>query len=244
MAETTESEEQMSQSQDPAPEEATAPTEEPVAEAPATAEAAAPTEEAAPEEPAAESADIRTYVIVSEESQASYTVDEEFFGGALDRLGIEPGLVDTVGTTQEVSGQMELDFSNPASPLVSNQFEVNIRSLTSDQSRRDNAIRDRFLESDTYPLAQFTITSLENLPESYTEGEEISFQATGDMTIREITQPTTFDVTAVLQGDTITGSARTPLTMTDFGFAPPSFANLFDVANDFTVNVDFTFREQ
>ena len=34
------------------------------------------------------------------------------------------------------------------------------------------------------------------------------------------------------------------LKMTDFGFNPPSFANLFNVANDFTAQVEFTFKEQ
>jgi polyisoprenoid-binding protein YceI len=171
-------------------------------------------------------------------------VAEEFFGGALDRLGIQPGLVDTIGSTQEVSGELQLDLADPANSVVGSQFSVNLQSLTSDQSRRDNRIREANLESNRYPLAEFTITSLENVPASYTEGEEVTFQANGDMTIREITQPTRFDVTATLTGDTITGVASTQLAMTDFGFEPPNFVNLFNVANDFTAEVEFVFVEQ
>ena len=187
---------------------------------------------------------MRTFVIVPDQSSASYIVDEEFFGGAVDRLGVEAGLVDTIGSTQEVSGEMQLDFGNPSNPLVSNQFEVNLQSLTSNQSRRDNRIREANLESNRFPLALFTIISLENAPASFADGDEVTFQADGDITIREITQPTTFDVTAQLNGDTITGVAVAQLKMSDFGFSPPNFANLFSVADEFTAQVEFTFQEQ
>lgn len=197
-----------------------------------------------PEDSNNTTAAVRTFVIVPQQSKASYIVAEEFFSGALDRLGIEPGLVDTVGSTQDVNGQMQLDFGNPASPLVSNRFTVNLRSLTSDQSRRDQRIRTNNLESEKYPLAEFTITTLTGLPEAYTEGDTVTFKAQGDITIRDITQPATFDVTAKLQGQTITGMAVTRLKMTDFGVDPPNFANMFSVEDEFTVRVEFTFNEQ
>ncbi len=231
------------------------PTETPVSEPTATPEPEATVEpsvemaegstESSSEEQAEESVnDVRTYVIVPEGSRASYIVDEEFFGGALDRLGIEPGLVDTIGATQEVAGEMQLDFSNLPAPVVFSQFTVNLQSLTSDQSRRDKRIRETSLESNIYPLAEFTITSLDNTPAVFNEGEEVTFKANGDITIRDITQPTTFDVTAKLEGDTITGVTTANLKMTDFGFNPPSFANMFSVEDAFVVEVEFTFKEQ
>jgi polyisoprenoid-binding protein YceI len=219
-------------------------SEESAAEMEVEADSGTESEEAPAEEAPEAASAVRTFVIMPEQSKASYIVAEEFFGGALDRLGIQPGLVDTIGSTQEVNGEMQLNLSDPSSPLVSSQFEVNIRSLTSDQSRRDNIIRDRWLESNTYPSAQFTITSLENVPGSFNEGEEVTFKANGDITVRDITQPASFDVTAKLEGDTITGVATTELKMTDFGFDPPNFANVFSVANEFTAQVEFTFEEQ
>ena len=196
------------------------------------------------DEAASPPAEPRLFVIVPEQSRASYIVAEEFFGGALDRLGIQPGLVDTIGSTQEVNGQMELDLSNLADPVVSSRFTVDLSTLTSDQPRRDDRIRERNLESNLYPLATFTITSLENTPAGVTEGEDVTFQALGDITIREITQPATFDVTAKLDGGTITGVAETGLTMSNFGFDPPNFANMFSVEDAFTARVEFTFEEQ
>ncbi len=218
-------------------------TEEPAKEPAGEAEEAMtvePTEE--PEAMAEETDAARTFMIVPEESKASYIVDEQFLGGALDRLGISPGLVDTIGSTQEIEGELQLKLNDP-SPLVLGHFVVNLQSLTSDQDRRDDQIRQRWLESNTYPLAEFTATGLEDAPQEYAEGEAVSFKVNGDITIREITHPVTFDVTATLTGDTITGVSTTQLKMTDFGFPPPSFGDVFDVADEFTVEVEFTFRE-
>jgi len=66
----------------------------------------------------------------------------------------------------------------------------------------------------------------------------------GGLTIREITQPVTFDVTAKLQGDTITDVLTTRLLMSNFGIEPPSFANTLTVQDEFGIEVAFTVREQ
>jgi polyisoprenoid-binding protein YceI len=207
---------------------------------------AAPAPTAAPPAPAViePAAAGQTFVIDPAQTTASYIVAEEFFGGALGQLGIQPGLVNTIGRTQEVNGQLQLDLSNPAAPGASGQFTVDLRTLASDQPRRDNRIREANLESNRFPLAEFTLTSLENTPASYTEGEEVAFTANGNLTIRDITRPVAFEVTARRQGNLITGVAVTQLKMTGFGFDPPNFANLFSVANDFTVQVEFTFTAQ
>ena len=187
---------------------------------------------------------LNTYAIVPEESTASYIVDEEFFQDALAKYGINTGLVDTIGSTQEIDGQLQLDLENLASPLGTNRFEVNLASLTSDQSLRDRWIRQNGPEFNQYPLAEFTATGVEGAPNSYTEGDEVQFKLVGDLTIREITQPVTFEVTASLEGDTITGVATAQLLLTDFGIDPPNFANTLAVEDKFEVKVEFTAREQ
>jgi polyisoprenoid-binding protein YceI len=193
---------------------------------------------------AAEVSGLRTYVIVSETSKASYAVDEEFLGGALAKLGIEAGLVDVIGSTQEVEGELQLYLDDLSSPLGTNRFEVNLTSLTTDQARRDNWIRENGPQFNKFPIAEFTATAIEGAPETYVEGDEVQFKLVGDLTIREITQPVTLDVTAKLEGDTITGAATAQLLMTDFGIDPPDFANTLKVENEFDINVEFTAKEQ
>lgn len=181
----------------------------------------------------------RTFTVVTEESDAGYAVFEEFFAGAVDRFGVELGETTTVGLTEEVSGALVLDFSGDVPSLVSAEFEVDISQLTSDQSRRDERIREESLESDTFPLATFVASGMEGFPAGYSEGTEVTFTLLGDLTVRDTAVPTTFEVTATLSGDTITGTATTTIAMTDFGFDPPSFAGIFTVGNeaDLTINI-------
>ena len=227
--------------------------EEPAAAPVAEAAEAQPTatsnqEEAAAEGEASEGesglSGLRTFVIVPEESRASYIVDEQFFGGALAKYGIPSGIQDTIGSTQAIEGQFELNFDDLSSALGENRFTVDLSTLSSDQRLRDSWIRENGPTFNQYPEAIFVAERLENAPTEYTEGQEVSFQLIGPLTIREVTKETTWDVTAVLQGDTITGVALANLKLTDFGITPPDFANTLTVADDFQARVEFTAREQ
>lgn len=192
-----------------------------------------------------ESVSVRNFVVVSEESKASYIVDEEFLDGALDKLDILPGPVTAVGTTQQVEGNLQLNSSDLTNPqaLGPNSFTVNIESLTSDDERRDDRIREHNLESSLYPLATFTATSIAGAPAEYSQGEEISFQLQGYLTAREISVPVTFHVTATLTENTIEGKMSTEVQMTDFGFDPPDWAGIRTVENDFIIEVEFKMVE-
>lgn len=209
-----------------------------------TAPAATPTSAPAaqPQQPVAEGA--RRFVVVPAESSAAYIVSEEFFAGALAKLGIEAGLKEVTGSTNEVTGELQLKLDDPQNALVSGEFTVNLPTLKTDQDRRDGWIRDNALESNKFPLAKFVATSITNAPASYTDGAEVTFQLLGDLTVRDITQPVTFDVTATLTGDTIKGVATTAMKISSFGFDPPNFANTLTVADDFTIRVELTAKEQ
>lgn len=197
---------------------------------------------AQPQQPVAEGA--RRFVVVPAESRAAYIVSEEFFAGALAKLGIEAGLKEVTGSTNEVTGELQLKLDDPQNALVSGEFTVNLPTLKTDQDRRDGWIRDNALESNKFPLAKFVATSITNAPANYTDGAEVTFQLLGDLTVRDITQPVTFDVTATLTGDTIKGVATTAMKISSFGFDPPNFANTLTVADDFTIQVELTAKEQ
>ena len=211
-----------------------------VAPAPDPTTQPAPVQEESPAETTADG--VRTFVVDPAESQASYIVNEEFFADALSKLGIEVGKKVVVGTTPGVTGQFQLNEANPEL-VEAAQFVVDMTGLTTDQDRRDEWLGDNAIESNLFPQTTFTATSASGLPDSITEGEEVSFQLTGDLTVRDVTKSVTFEVTAVLTGDTIQGTATLPLNMTDFGITPPDFANTLTVADAFTIEVELTARE-
>lgn len=224
-----------------APAATSAPVEEPAA---TTAPAVAATEAPQAEAGGAAAAGLRTFVVVPEESRASYVVDEEFFADALTKLGIAAGLVDTIGSTQEVAGQLQLNLDDLSAPIGENRFTVEVNTLSSDQSQRDKWIRENGPTFNSFPAAEFVATGVEGAPGSYTEGEEVQFKMPGNLTVRGITQPVTFDVTAKLQDGTIKGVATARLLMSGFGIEPPNFLNTLTVADEFGLEIEITAREQ
>src|SRR5688572_27296183 len=148
----------------------------------------------------------RRFTIQEGTSQATYSVREELFDQEVTSRT-------TVGSTFQVEGNMELqiDPNNGGVAVGENQITVNLESLTSNEARRDNRIRREWLESTTYPLATFVVQEIQGFPAGIQEGAEATFQLVGDLTIRDVTQSTTFTTTAVLNGDTISGTATTQI---------------------------------
>lgn len=218
----------------------TAATTAPPAAEPAPVQA---TEAPAAEEPAAGGGE-RTFAIDPANTVVSYEVDEEFGSDALNRLGVAAGLTKTIGRTSAADGALTMNFDGAAPQLVDASFTVDISTLTSNQRMRDGRIRDQWLESGRYPTATFQATGIQNAPAAYSEGDEVSFQVAGDLTVREVTNPVVFDVTATLNGDTITGVATTEFLMSSFGVDPPRMANLFTVGDDTVIRVEFVAQAQ
>jgi len=57
-------------------------------------------------------------------------------------------------------------------------------------------------------------------------------------------QSTTFTTTAVLNGDTISGTATTLIYMRDFGFEPPNVMGILAVTDGVTVTLRFVMKEE
>ncbi|MGQ9925264.1 MAG: YceI family protein [Chloroflexaceae bacterium] len=206
------------------------PTEAP---APTTA-AATPAATGADTNAAPVSASVVIFYIIPEESQVTYEVGETFLNEN-NRYAI------AVGRTQQVNGEVRFDPANPRNSSIT-PLTIDISTFTSDSPRRDNAIRDRWLESARYPLATFAPTAIEGLPETYTSGEEITLTISGDLTVREVTRPTTFTVTGTIDGESMRGVAETQIKMTDFGFQPPDIAGVLRAEDDVKISFSFVAR--
>jgi len=183
--------------------------------------------------PAPESG-LQTFTIVPGESEVSYEVGEVF-------LNQDNAFNVAIGITSEVNGEIHVDRDNPQNSTLGT-ISVDISQFTSDSQRRDNMIRDQFLQSAQFPVVEFTPQEIQGLPESYEPGQEISFQITGDATIRDVTKPVTFDVTMVGNEDTITGEATTTILMSDFGFGPISIVGILNTEDEVKIKFDFVAR--
>jgi polyisoprenoid-binding protein YceI len=191
---------------------------------------------------------LRTFVIVPAESRASYRANEEFFSGALNLLGIEAGKVEAVGSTNAIEGRFELDPERPDVLAGTNSFSVRVNTLSSNQSKRDDYVRevrdDGGPSFDAYPVATFKATAIEGETRDTTAGRELNLRLTGDLTVREISRPVTFDVKAKLSGTTLSGISTTRVLLSDFGIGPIEFSDILRVGNEVTLEVQFTARAQ
>lgn len=173
------------------------------------------------------------FVIVAGESTATYNVDETFVVGA--RLNT------AVGVTTDVRGEVLVDRARPSNTRIG-VISIDISKFKSDSDRRDAAIRTRWLESERFPIAEFTTTRVAGLPETYVEGREVPVQIEGNLRIRDVTRPTLFDSTVRLEGSTLTVAGRTAIRMTDFGFDPPSILGVLRAENEARLQFRFVAR--
>lgn len=177
---------------------------------------------------------LERFVIVPAESQVVYRVAETFINEG-NRFNV------AVGTTQTLRGEIFVDRQNPRNSRVGT-ITVDIGQFKSDNARRDRAIRERWLESARYPLAEFTPTAVRGLPAAYAEGREVTLEVTGNLKVREAVRTTTFTVTISLERTTLTGTASAMVLMTDFGFDPPSIFGILRAENQVRLEFKFTAR--
>lgn len=97
------------------------------------------------------------------------------------------------GTTSEVAGQIRVDFDDPSASEVG-EIVINVRTLSTDDSLRDRAIRSRILNTsdEENEFARFVPTALEGLPGEVAVGESFPVTVTGALTLSGTTQPVTF----------------------------------------------------
>lgn len=181
---------------------------------------------------AAQDPGLERYVVVPAESEARYRVGEVFLGD--NRFNV------AVGRTRAVEGEVLVNRRNPAASRVS--VTVDLSTLESDSPRRDNAIRQRWLESSRYPKARFVSTEVRGAPASYREGQAVELQLVGNLTVREVTRRVTWQATVRLAGNELRAQATTTVRMTEFGFDPPSILGFVRAEDEAKLELDLVAR--
>jgi polyisoprenoid-binding protein YceI len=174
------------------------------------------------------------YRIVPGESQLQYEVGETFLDQN-NRFNV------AVGVTPQVEGEIRLNLAAPQNSTIGT-ITADISQFTSDSGRRDNALRGRYLQSSTYPTVTFVPTQIEGLPDSYQPGQDLSLKITGDLTIRDVTRPVTFDATVRADPGQVSGQAVTTILMSDFGFGPISIGGMLNTEDEAKVTLTFVAR--
>jgi polyisoprenoid-binding protein YceI len=175
------------------------------------------------------------FVAEGEGNKARYRVRERLAGKELDN--------DAIGETPKVSGAIALDDKGK---IVSSEsfFTASLAELTSDASRRDNYVRRRLLVTDSFPTTTLRITEVRGLPSRIPASGDAKFQLIGDLTVKGVTRPTTWDVTATLKDNVIRGTAATRFTFADFSLTQPRVPIVLSVADTIGLEYDFVMTKK
>lgn len=169
--------------------------------------------------------------IVPEESAARYRVQEEL---------AQVGETEAVGETRAIIGT--LAFDEGGLPVACSRFDVDMRTLQSDQARRDNYLYTNTLEAEKYPLATFVLRAVEGMDAPLAEGQETTLTLIGDLTLRDTTKLVAWEATVTMADGALTGGAATEFEMPDFAIEPPSVPVVLSLDETVRLEIDLTAR--
>jgi polyisoprenoid-binding protein YceI/mono/diheme cytochrome c family protein len=169
------------------------------------------------------------YRIDPTHSSLTYGVDENLIGQTAHHV---------TGSTNGIAGDLALNAAHPSASRVGN-IVANVEQLHSDNNLRDQQLRQRYLESETYPLVTFSTTKLTGLPASVVDGKTYSFTMTGTLTVHGVTAPETWKVTAKVANGKLDATAATTVKMSSFGVGPINLAGLVSTGDKVGLTFQF-----
>ena len=160
-------------------------------------------------------------------SQVGYRVKEVLFGQSNT----------AAGRTSKVEGSITIDGTT----VNAGTFTVDMRTVSSDQERRDRQFNGRIMDTSTYPTSTFKLIQPITLGSIPAEGVTGTARATGELTLRGTTKTVTFTVTGRRTGSSIQVSGSIPIVFADWNIPNPSFGNVVTTEDDGTLEFLLTF---
>lgn len=165
-------------------------------------------------------------LVVGEDSEASFSVTEELAGS---------GINDAVGTTNAVIGTLLID--DRGHPLECSRIDVDLRTLVTDESRRDARIQD-VLSTSEHPVATFIITEISDLDGSLEDGQETSMTLIGNLTINGVEKQVSWSAAVTLADGELSATASTVLEFDDFEIEKPVLGPVMSIEDQITLTID------
>jgi polyisoprenoid-binding protein YceI len=142
-------------------------------------------------------------------SIVGYRVKETLFGSSNEAYG----------RTSKVTGTMTI----AGTTVSTTSLTVDMTSVSSDRSQRDQYFRGRIMNTSTYPTATFKLTSPVDLGSVPAVSTPVSSKATGELTLHGVTKTVTFDLKSQRKADgTIETNGTIPIKFADYNISDPS----------------------
>jgi polyisoprenoid-binding protein YceI len=159
--------------------------------------------------------------------------DGSFVGYRIDEELASIGATTAVGRTSEVTGTVSMQGTT----VTAATFEANLQALASDESRRDNALRNQALETDVYPTATFVLSEPIELGEPLADGAILSVVARGELTVHGVTQIVELPLEAQYTGGVLVVVGSLDISLEDYGIDQPSAPAVVSVSDTATLEL-------
>jgi polyisoprenoid-binding protein YceI len=175
------------------------------------------------------------YVVAPAGNEARYRVREQLAGFDLPN--------DAVGITKQITGRVVFEPNGKVNK-DSSRIVVAVGDLKSDKTRRDNYLKTHTLESMKFPQVELVPVTFDGLATPIPAGTTRTFSLIANLTVRGVTHPTTWKVTAHADGADVVGSAATAFTFKDFALDQPRVPVVLSVEDTIKLEYDFRFAAE
>jgi polyisoprenoid-binding protein YceI len=165
-------------------------------------------------------------------SKAEYRVREQ-----LARLNFPN---DAVGATESVTGALVVRADGTFTG--DSRLTVDLRTLRTDEPKRDGFVRENTLETDRYPLAQFVPRRYTGLATPIPTSGGATFHMVGDMTLHGVTAEQTWQVAATFAGEAVHAKATTQFNFAKYRITIPRVFGLLSVDDDIRLELNVRLR--
>ena len=165
-------------------------------------------------------------------SKAEYRVREQ-----LARLNFPN---DAVGATESITGALVMRTDGTFTG--DSKLTVDLRTLRTDEPKRDGFVRENTLETNRYPLAEFVPRRYTGLPTPLPTSGGATFKLIGDLTLHGVTAEQTWDVAATFAGDAVNAKATTQFNFAKYKITIPRVFGLLSVDDNIRLELNVRMR--
>jgi polyisoprenoid-binding protein YceI len=143
-----------------------------------------------------------------------------------------PSMLKIVGKGPGPTGTLDVTDGN-----ATGTFDVDLKDVTTGISMRDHHMKEKYLQVDKYPQAEFKLSSLK-LPKPL-DGSDASFKDVpfeGTFKVHGVEKPVKGTADLSVESSKLKGTANFAIKVTDYGIDIPKFAGI-TMAEDVKVTV-------
>jgi polyisoprenoid-binding protein YceI len=164
-------------------------------------------------------------------SFVGYRVQEQLVGGAIEQT--------TTGRTSDITGSFTIMDKTVQDVTVT----ADLRTLKSDRTQRDDAIKDRGLESNRFPEAKFVLTEPIERPTLPEVGETVTATAKGDFTLHGVTKQVEIPLEGRWDGRDVQVVGRLHIVFADYNIQAPTSPSVVSIDDEGEMEFQIFFRK-